>query len=373
MPSGLTLLTRNGIIGLRASGIVGSMPLRNGETLQITPKVGQVNFLRMMYRALGSAQPFERQFEEFVEYADSDQATIPHFAGRQIGVAAEEILRRGSTLHRVPRVRCGRIARGQLQPHQTALALARRQRQPVYARIRERSRDTPENRLVRAALTTATSLVPADEKRQLAVLRRRWGSRTTNRRLSNQDLAIVEERLASGWYGGPRAYYYSAVVVSLILLGVTGMGIDGETSLEGEAHLLDSADIFEKYLREVISEAYGALGFVVCKSGLTPKTLYLDGTFGLEPDIVVEKSGEVELLADAKYKTPDASDHYQMQTYIRELGSGKGVLLTPGGGSGSVRLDQRTTSDGLATVTAYLPLEDLTETEHFLTSILSYV
>jgi 5-methylcytosine-specific restriction endonuclease McrBC regulatory subunit McrC len=371
LPTGFTLLTRAGQIGLNVSGVVGTIPLANGATLQVIPKVGPISFLRMLYRSLGSTQSFERQFEEFVEYAQTEEATLPHFAARQVSSAARAILRRGTTVRRVPALVRGREARGQLQPHKTALALARHEQEPVHARARQRSRDTPENRVINAALQEAIRILPPSDRAELQRVRELWERRATGRGLRQDDLELVEERIKLAWYGGPRAYYQQALTLSLVLLGLMGLGGEGNKSVRAEAHLMESATVFEQYLRQVISDSYGPRGYVVMKAGLVRHTLYVDGSFGLEPDIVIASHAGVELVADAKYKTPDAGDHYQMLSYLRQLQVRTGVLLTPADAGIGLSLTRQSTPDGYTTVTARLPLDDLTETEAFLGALLA--
>jgi hypothetical protein len=51
LPPQIRPFRRGNRVGLEIDTLVGSVPLRNGDTLQIKPKVGTANFLRMLLDA----------------------------------------------------------------------------------------------------------------------------------------------------------------------------------------------------------------------------------------------------------------------------------------------------------------------------------
>lgn len=373
LPAGLTLYNRQGQVGLRARGVVGTMPLGNGETLQIVPKVGQANFLRMLYRALGAHQVLDRQFEDFARYSESDEATVSNLAARQLALRARDIMKLGATITRSPVIRRGRAVEGQLIPDQTALAVARRDHLPVVNRVRERHRSTPENRMVRDALHAASRILPKSEAESVGRIARTWEQRVTRERMRPRDISVVQERLARKQFGGPRDYYQPAVVAAMIVLGIVGVATERDVTVEGDAHLLDSALVFESYLREVIKESLGPQGYYVGKSGRTPRSLYLSGRFGLEPDIVIERDQHTILIADAKYKRPDSGDHYQLLSYLRAHDLKAGMLLSPAYEGEALALETERTPDGYRCITIGLPLDDPIASEGFLAGILDHI
>ncbi len=369
-PIQLQIVTRNGELGVRAHGVVGSMPLRNGDTLQILPKVGEANFLRMFFRGSGLGATVDREYEQFVEYAVSDDAGFAVLAARQMVMAVSEVLRRGTTTRRSRHARRISAVAGSVNPMRTAAALARRESDPVWAAVRVKSRDVPENRLIDAALARAVVLLDGDERRVALDAQRRWRSRTGVGRLTARDLVRVEELLARKRYGGPRAYYHAAVTLALVVLGSLGMLLSNDPAVEGEAVLMNSADVFEAYIRAVISEGYASEGYVVTKGGSTSHALYVDGAFTIQPDVVIERGQGIVLIADAKYKEPSADDHYQVLAYLGTSRASRAVLVTPHGANGQVQLERHTTANKLTTVVAGLPMDDLEAAEEFLREIL---
>lgn len=370
LPPQIQMVLRNGVLGVLAHGVVGSVPLRNGDTLQILPKVGEANFLRMLFRGLGLRSAFDREYENFARYAVGQDASFAVLAARQMVVAAREILRLGATTTRVSRMRRLSAAAGSVDPMRTAVALARREVDPVCARVRMRSHDAPENRLISVALLRAANLLHGDERSDALEVQRRWHGRVRDTQLGTFDLAVLEELVARNRFGGPRAYYKMAVTLGLILLGSLGMLLGSDPTVEGEALLMNSADVFERYVRAVISEKYAGEGYVVTKGGTTVRSLYDDGAFTIDPDVVIEREQSIILIADAKYKEPTADDHYQMLAYLNTTSATRGVLVTPYGHDGEVQLRRRTTPSRLTTVVAGLPMDDLSASEAFLRDIL---
>ena len=138
----------------------------------------------------------------------------------------------------------------------------------------------------------------------------RWLSRFPRSRNLIADLDYVGHGFALMQYGGARDYYRSALMLALVILGNSGLGFGEGSIIQGDSVLLNTADVFERYLRNVIARAHAELGYVVSKGGVRTMSLYTDGSRDVIPDIVVSRGGSVRLIADAKYKQPDSSDHY---------------------------------------------------------------
>ena len=159
-------------------------------------------------------------------------------------------------------------------------------------------------------------------------------------------------------------------MLSQIVLGSAGLGFNEAATIEGDAVLLNTADIFEKYLRNVISTAYSGAGYVVTKGDFGVTSLYTDGSFGLRPDIVMSRDGRILLISDAKYKEPTAGDHYQMHTYLVVTGVTRGLLLAPLFQGDEVVVREYSTADKLVVREVYLPMSNLTVTEEFLGAVI---
>lgn len=373
LPPSIRVLSKHGELGIEAQGVVGSIPLRDGTTLQILPKVGQTNFLRMLFRSHGVTEQANREFEEFVNYGTEDEPNLATLAARRLVIAADGVLRQGVALvRRRQRTRSVALA-GHVDAASTALAIARREADPVVTTLRRKTNDSPENRVIAVALARSVSLLaPQDRPQGLEVIAR-WKRRVDATELTDRDLETVEERVAARWYGGPRAYYEPAVTLALVTLGTLGLSAAADPTVHGDALLMNSADVFERYVRRVIRDHYSDRGFIVTKGGSVSRSLYQDGSFEIDPDVVIERRGRIELIADAKYKRPTSNDHYQMQAYLGTSETQLGALLTPNGINGEPQVHRYVTPSGLATCVVDLPVDQPARTEAFLAELLNHV
>lgn len=372
LPKAITIHLRGGVLGIEAQGVVGAIPLLNGDTLQILPKIDRVNFFRLLLRAEGIQPEVEREYNNFVAYSVEEEANIDSLVARHLIFSASEILKRSPQVGRVRRRRRGAFAVGQLDVVETTLNLVLRAENPVAYFIRERTVDIPENRVLTEAINRAWAVLSASDREAFRQVRERWCTRFPASDDLNDDLEHIEQNFASGRYGGPRDYYRRALMLAQIVLGNNGLGLcDGEI-VNGDAVLLNTADIFEKYIRNVIGDACSASEYVVTKSFVGDTSLYTDGSFKLEPDITISKGGRVVLLADAKYKKPSGPDHYQMQTYLRISGLKRGILLSPSYEGDTVMLRDYITADKIVVTEAYLPMRNLAVTEGFLRTVIRF-
>ena len=369
LPTGIYVHAKGALLGLEAQGVAGSIPLRNGDTLQILPKVGQVNFLRMLFLAEGRQGRLRRDYDDFVAFSVDEDESLNFLVARQLIASAARILHQSPMVGRIERKGRGAFAVGRLDPVKTALNIAARKSAPVEYTRRERTLDTAENRVISEALVRAqSSLLPADREMYDPVILK-WHRKFNRSNRIKDDLHEVEEGFSSSRYGGPRGYYHRALMLSQIVLGSFGVGLGEASLVEGDAMLLNTADVFERYLRATIASRYAAEGYVVSKGGGAMQSLYTDGSYEITPDIIIQKDGKTVLIADAKYKTPSSSDHYQMNAYLGVMGTSKGILLAPAMGKHKVYARAYATGRGCFVHEAFLPMADLKATEAFLSSL----
>ena len=370
LPKGISVHIRRDEVGLEIQGLVGAIPLLNGDTLQIIPKIGRVNFLRLLFKAEGLQRDLEREYDDFVEYTVEDDQNVDSIVARQLMISAAAIINRSPKQGRVMRRRAGAFAVGQMDAAATALNIACHKHDPVVYFLKEKTLNIPENRVITEAVVRAWPMVDETHRDDLRWLRDQWLGRFPRSVDLSADLDHVEQGFASAKYGGPRDYYRKTLMLSQIVLGSNGLGFSEATTIEGDAVLLNTATIFEKYLRNVISAAYSEAGYVVTKGGIGVSSLYTDGSFELQPDIVVTKDSRTMLIADAKYKVPTAGDHYQMHTYLTAHGVKSGLLLAPLFNGDEVTIREYSAADKTVVREAYLPMSNLPVIEEFLGTVI---
>ena len=157
-----------------------------------------------------------------------------------------------------------------------------------------------------------------------------------------------------------------------VVLGNFGLGVGEGATIEGDSVLLNTADVYERYLRNVIARAHAELGYIVSKGSAWTISLYTDGSRQMNPDIVVSRDDAVKFIADAKYKEPDSSDHYQMYAYLHVMGVEVGLLLAPSFAGDEVVHRRFSSADGKVIWEVYLPMSNLPATEAFLSHLARY-
>jgi hypothetical protein len=370
LPSGITIHLRGEELGLEVQGLAGAIPLLNKDTLQIIPKIGRVNFLRLLFKAEGFQRDLGREYEDFVAYSVDDEQNVDAIVTRQLFLSAAEIMKRSPQTTRIKRRREGVFALGQLDAVKTAFNLAQRKQEPVAYFLPEKSVDISENRILTEALIRAQMFLSQADLENLRWIADKWFGRFPRSDDVQSDLLVIEEGFAAGKYGGARDYYRKALMLAKVVLGSNGLSFGESITIEGDAVLLNTADVFEKYLRAVISDAYSEAGFVVTKGGVGVSSLYTDGSFELEPDIVVSRNGKTLLIADAKYKVPTSGDHYQMHTYLNINGVDRGLLLSPRYDGDEVVVREYATANKVVVREVYLPMRNLALTEEFLVTVI---
>jgi 5-methylcytosine-specific restriction endonuclease McrBC regulatory subunit McrC len=366
LPKSLKIHFRGKQIGVEPQGIVGALPLRNGDTLHLVPKIDKINFLRLLFKAEGAQRDLQKAYDDFVSYFVDEEASIDRLVARQMFLSAAEIMSQGLEVERVREERTSPFAYGQINVVRTALRIGQRKPDPVCSRILKRTNDIAENRLITVALVRAWSLLNEMDRQQLASIYHRWLKRFTVTGDIEADISLVTRRFAQVGYGGPRGYYRKALMFAMIILGSNGLGFAYGRVVTADAVLINTAAVFEKYVRNTISEKYSDRGFVVTKGTDYIGSLYTDGSFGIEPDILIAKDRAIRLLADVKYKIPTAADHYQMLSYLQVTGVRSGLLIAPLFVGEQAKVVEYVTATRLIVREIFLPVDNLSLTEETL-------
>ncbi|MDA8648021.1 McrC family protein, partial [Rhodobacteraceae bacterium] len=272
-------------------------------------------------------------------------------------------------IDRFEKFEASRAATGAIDPVSTVKRLKTGSDMPVVSKRKARSTNISENRLISVALQRALPVLSDGEQATLSPIVSKWLGKFPTSKVVWRDLEDVERGLARNRYGGPRGYYQNALVGALIILGASGLSLSGSETTTADAVLLNTADVFEKYLRNTLSNHYSKRGLLVTKAGLEKTSLYINGSFSLEPDIVIYKEERLVLLCDAKYKIPTAADHYQMHTYLRRFRVKSGLLLCPNFESNHVEENVLQSPDGACVREIYLPMGDLEMAEDCLVNL----
>ena len=361
---GIRVIIKKNSIGFEVEGIVGSIPLLNGDTLHIIPKVGTCNFIRMMLTADGLYEESRRIFKELASYSigqDRTEALIARAFVEQLRVIASQSVQ----FSRVRTQVFASTGQGRINIPVTRHRWALRKSEPFACTIRVRDDDLPQNRVLAAAAHVAVRYLPSKFLGEVEQnLLKRWNARSVQQPLELDDIDTVKDGLRRGRYTGARGYYKNAVTIALMLLGVDGLTQGKADEIRGESFIIQSATVFERYVRVIIGNHFRAKGYTVTKGGKITEFLYVEREKPMEPDVMIYRGNKLLCLADAKYKEADSKDHYQLFTYLTNYGVTNGFFVSPVFGPASEK--PLNTLSGKIVRTLYLPLDDLDQTEIFL-------
>lgn len=370
LPKNISVHTKKGIIGVEPHGVVGSFPVSNDRTIKIIPKVGRVCFLELLIKSEGSQKALKSEFDQFIEIAASEEVNFERFVFKQFLLRLDEILRRSPLHGRITKRSRSTSAKGKVKPLETILNITAKRDKPVISTYKERTLDIPENRILTEALIKSYMGLDEGDQALYVEVFKKWIKRFKRSSSIRADLLAVEKRFSSHDYGGSRGYYRKAIMLSKIILGSNGLSFEGNEIVTADALLINSADVYESYIRNVIADAYSGKGILVKKGGIGKKYLYTNGSYELVPDVYIEKNGLPLLIVDAKYKKPSSSDHYQMMVYLTAHGLSSGVLLSPNMVNDAVETKEFKSSNGIIVREVYIPLSNLKATESFLATLI---
>lgn len=370
IPSGVSLHVKSGTLGIEAQGVVGALKLANGETLHILPKIGDVNFFHLLFKAEGLQDKFWQEANNFASYFTSNDQTFSTIVSRSLLFSIDEILRRSALGGRSKIDKRGTFAAGSLNVINTILNIHSKKSEPICYSINQRTFDIPENRILTEAAIFAMAFLSNDEKPKFKTIYLEWIKRFPRSNNISDDLNSIAQNMASNKYGGPRDYYRRALVLAQILFGYSGYGLSGVTSFFGDAILLNTANVFEKFVRKTIASEYISKGLLVSKGTDSVYSLYTDGSYTICPDVMMADGKNILLIVDAKYKKPTIDDHYQINTYLSVLGLSKGILIAPEFEGDNVEVKEFLTPDRKVVIEAYIPMQHLEVAENYLRNIL---
>lgn len=369
LPSGVSFSSRSGILGVRFDGVVGSVGLNSGDVIQVHPKIGEVNFLKLVAFTNGRTSLIERM-DQSSRYVLDDAQNIPELVAEDFLDCALKAKRNGLLQKYEWQQIAGREVRGRVDMILTEQRIAIAHEKPVVSKSKVRTFNTPENRLVSLALNSVENLIPDSRRHEVQSLRRRWSCPSPPATQAVVDLEIVEQSILRKQYRGVRDYYRELMELTLIVLNIAGLDHGRDQFFAGRTFLTQTATMFEAFVLRAVQTSLFGFDVVVTKGGHDFKSLYLDGTFRLEPDVVIEKSGKCVGVIDAKYKLPTSGDHYQMTSYIHNFGVSKGALFRPAYSGESSGVEKFKSVSGMQVDVLKLDLMNFNET---LNDIGSYV
>ena len=359
MPPGISIRSKGSVLGLYADGVVGSFHLLDGSSVSITPKIGEANFLRMLFIAEGNQPELDGVLDDFVWYADDPEQTFVSAIARRFLYLVDAILAKGARQQRDPISRRAYSLTGKVNFVATANHIQLRHDRPIESTIKKRSFSTPENRLISHALSSLGPSLSPDFYDVWGTLLRNWNRKIPDNSFSITELEIVKRMQVARKFGGSRDEYQEAISLALTLMGHQGLTTSDTSSTLGDAQLIRTAHVYECYLRKVVQQIRSPFGDIVSGPEKIQLSLYDDGSYLINPDIIIWHAGLPVLLIDAKYKSVESGDHYQMISYLSRFNLKTGILISPS--THDSKVVQHTQENGVKVLELQISLRNLGE------------
>ena len=317
---------RDGAIsGLEIGGWVGSVELLNGDTLHVQPKIGPVNFFQMLAISEGLDPRILEQ--GLAHYSDTANATTLSLIVNPFISSVRRLSALGKAFAWTRHKAIGTANPGRLDLVETSIRVFKHEKQPFVGTRQTRSTDIPANRV----LAATASLILAEFSRSVSSddfrLLRSWSRFGWNEKRLSLDIHNVRNSIASGDFLGSRGYYQEALKMALLVLGNNGFSLDGKAESRGSARLLNSAEVFEKFIRLTVGSSLNRKGLFVYKENPNSRFLFEGGVSGIEPDILISRGMQIKMLGDVKYKSASSSDYYQLLAYLDNYGLREGFIV----------------------------------------------
>lgn len=319
-PSQIRIFKEEDGLALLAANVTGTLKLKD-STLVIEPKVSTLSPVEMLlYLNVDQLED-----SEDVNLGSGDSSASVGNLEQQFVNALTEISHLPRKIDRVPVSRKRRSVAGRVDWVSTARRMYQRNSNPVVSTTMEATLSTPEN----IAISLASRHVSGTREwyGKDAKILNSWATDYSRETLTDSQVVELRAKVRENNFGGVYDFYRPPVAIALMILGLDGASESAEVA--GSPGLLSSANLYEEFVRTAVMRQAGPLALTAQKDFLTPSFLFEGGQHQLIPDITIYRGNELCGIADAKYKTPDSSDLYQLYAYMRYAGIGRCGVLSP--------------------------------------------
>lgn len=309
---------------IKANSYVGTIPLSPDYAIQIRPKSGLQNLTYMLYKSGLLNRSLETPFDQTVPYK------IPE---DDLESFIEGLIR--SFLHAVDQIKVWGLMRESLLENRDAYAIRGKINYPRWVRSFPLTGGIP---IPQSIWVTHLNNVPnltlrycleylhqysvqisSEEQLQDEILGRLdYFGRVRAVRPSIDELLLLEHEMEAGRFPASRYYYLPALNLALLILRGAGLALADEQDVLFKPILVNTADMFEKYIRVICQESVKIYDAHAVNGKDQPLQFYQrpSTAISVKPDILIRRGGSTLLVLDAKYKfAPTEQDHYQMWAY----------------------------------------------------------
>lgn len=296
---------------------VGVVTLPSGASLEIRPKVPVSSVFAMLAVAYEMPSPFQPELVAFASYDDIFAFIVAYFAELVQAQLAHGLYRTYVEQEDNLTMVRGRIAFADDLRANAVL------RQRTYCRFAELTWDIPENQIIRQVLHQLSGWgFPQDLQVQLQTLDATLAEVT----LTHWQSSVID----TFRYHRPNEAY--APIHQLCRLLLDHMSLNDTSGHHTfQSFLLDMNNLFKRFVTRLL-QLHSTGGGMVVRDQYNSH-LDIERQVTIRPDLVFMYPTQPMLIADCKYKRPEAnviqSDCYQLLAYCTAFATTQGVLIYP--------------------------------------------
>jgi 5-methylcytosine-specific restriction endonuclease McrBC regulatory subunit McrC len=307
---------------IQSGAYVGIVPLNDEYGIQILPKAGLKNLTFMLYRSGLLNRSLETPFEQTVPYQIPEDDLESFFEGlvHSFLRSVDEIKSWGLIRESTIESRNDYAIHGRINYLRWAINYPLTGGLPIPQRVFIANLDNLANRVLYSCLEYLARARLRYVDRDQVLTRLEYFGQIRSARVSLDELVQLEYQIESGKFQSNRYYYLPALNLASLIFRGAGLALGVEQDVTFKPILINTAYMFEKYVRTIFQEVVQHYDARAEDGKQTPVAFYKESPYvvAVQPDIVVRRGGTNLLIADAKYKfAPTAQDHYQMWAYLQ--------------------------------------------------------
>jgi 5-methylcytosine-specific restriction endonuclease McrBC regulatory subunit McrC len=327
-------------VQLRATGLIGYLPLTTDITLNIRPKFPLSNLWYMLDHA---EELFDRVLPVIRRYERTGERAPHLLLARAFCFYLSEILS-SSIIRAYPRARREHYYQPKVDFGATmSRFISRGDSLRTVSDIFDFSRDVKANRLLKAACLQFTKLVPrsADWSQEREILNDALA------RLASIDPQYIQQFDLNAADTVPmriRNAYKGALSIYALQAGLTGIGFTFEASgSELPSFLFNLDDVFEAFVRNRLRTLLRS-SYISIADGNKPEhhgVLFKDSRrYPTKPDLIFKLYRNVLALGEVKYKPRiEEGDRYQLISHTIAAGTTRAFWISPAATPADAGLD----------------------------------
>lgn len=317
-------------VKLKAKSHIGYIPIAEDLQLVVMPKIDSLEDLFYVLERAGMTPKVWMDYTVFAELDDSERQDAPLFLVRMLLRKLRLLRRDGFYRKALLRSEVRATIKGKIEQTNTVRqCLVRGRPHQVHCAYFDPSVDIVENRFIKYTIwRLIRSGMPKDIRRELQEFWRIFASIPFEP--NECYLAEVEGIIRRRKLPSSRAYYLDILSLCFLIIENSTVIIKAGEDVRLSAFAINMDDLFERYIRNVISEVLHP-EFSVLDGNKQRRQLFVDEDKPtITPDIMVYDARVCPLVADTKYKEkdlPSADDWYQIISYALALGAPIGMLI----------------------------------------------